>query len=197
MRLAPIAALLTALFPTACSRPPGEARSRPPAGGPGTGVVAEVDGSVITREELDRQVEGRLTRLQQEEYEMRRAALEELMTDRLIEAEARRRGLSREVLVRQEVDGRTASPAPGQAELIYDQNPQSFSGRTREQAVAEIREALARRLRSERRAQWEEGLREQATVVVLLQRPPAPPAPASPSSSSPTISARSAIGPRG
>src|SRR3972149_2202776 len=67
-----IATLLTALFPTACARPPGEARSRPPAGGPGTGVMAEVDGSVITREELDRQVEGRLTRLQQEEYEMRR-----------------------------------------------------------------------------------------------------------------------------
>ena len=171
MRLAPIAALLTALFPTACSRPPGEARSRPPAGGPGTGVVAEVDGSVITREELDRQVEGRLTRLQQEEYEMRRAALEELMTDRLIEAEARRRGLSREVLVRQEVDGRTASPAPGQAELIYDQNRERFSGRTREQAVAEIREALARRLRSERRAQWEEELRKQATVVVRLEPP--------------------------
>ncbi|OFV88520.1 MAG: hypothetical protein A2V74_08760, partial [Acidobacteria bacterium RBG_16_70_10] len=92
-------------------------------------------------------------------------------TDRLIEAEARRRGLSREVLVRQEVDGRTASPAPGQAELIYDQNRERFSGRTREQAVAEIREALARSLRSERRAQWEEELRKQATVVVRLEPP--------------------------
>ena len=171
MRLAPFAALLTAFLPAACSGPSGEAQPRPAAGGTGTGVVAEVNGSAITKEELDRKVEGRLTRVQQEEYEMRRAALEELMTDRLIEAEARQRGLSREDLIRQEVDDKTASPAPGQAELIYDQNHERFSGRTREQAVGEIREALARRLRTARRAQWEEGLRKRATVVVRLEPP--------------------------
>src|SRR5512145_3064152 len=67
-------------------------------------VVAEIDGTKVTSAELEDRSRARLARLRQEEYEIRKEALDNLVGERLIEAEAKRRGLTREALVKAEVD---------------------------------------------------------------------------------------------
>jgi predicted DsbA family dithiol-disulfide isomerase len=178
----PHAVALAALIAAACSRPSGSAGAvakgsapsskpaSPATASPGE-AVAELDGVPITRAELDARVEGGLTRLRQEEYDLRREALDKLIAERLIDAEAARRGVSREQLLRQEVDARVAAPLPGQAKTLYEQNRSRFAGQAPDQAIAELQKALAERATNERRSAFEKELRGRARVATHLEPP--------------------------
>jgi protein-disulfide isomerase len=137
----------------------------------GVGVVAEVNGAPILASELDAKAAGRLVRVRQEEYEIRRQVLDELIAERLVTAEAARRKLTPEELVRQEVDAKAVTLPPAQIETIYEQNKARFSGQTREEALARIREVLGERAKAERRDAWERQLRDAARVAVRLDVP--------------------------
>ena len=134
-------------------------------------VVARVDGSPIRGDELDQRVEKRLARVRQEEYEIRRQALQEMIGERLVEAEAKRRGLSREELLRDAVENQVLEPEPALVEQIYGQNEARFGSRTKDEAVSEIRRVLRDRARAERRSAFQAQLREKAEVVVALAAP--------------------------
>jgi protein-disulfide isomerase len=183
-----LALLLAApLALAACSRPTPPASSAggpgtgatPPAAGPasaaptvsGVGVVAEVNGAPILASELEQKVVGRLARLRQEEFDIRRQALDELIAERLVAAEAARRGLSPEELLRQEVDAKATALPADQVESIYEQNKARFTGQTRADALARIREVLGQRAKTERRAEYEKQLRGAARVGVRLEAP--------------------------
>ena len=161
----------------ACSRPAPPASS---AGGgtataaptvSGIGVVAEVNGAPVMASELEQKVVGRLARLRQEEFEIRRQALDELIAERLVGAEAVRRKLSVEELLRQEVDAKAAALPADQVESIYEQNKARFAGQTRAEALARIREVVGQRAKAERRAEYEKQLRDAARVAVRLEAP--------------------------
>jgi len=160
----------------ACSKAPS---SRPAGGAPataaplpgGNAVVAEIDGQAILASELDQKVEGRLGRLRQEEYEIRRQALDELIQERLLAKEAAARNLSTEALVAREVDAKASTLPDGQVEAVYEQNKGRFAGQSRQEAVARIRTVLAQRAQQQRRAEYEQELRQKAKIAIRLAPP--------------------------
>ncbi len=181
--------LAASLALAACSRSGGTASSpgtsataAPVAGGPataapsratvsGVGVVAEVNGAPVMASELDAKAASRLVAVRHEEYEIRKQALDELIAERLVAAEAARRKLSVEDLLRQEVDAKASALPAAQVETIYEQNKARFAGQTRADALARIREVMGQRAKAERRAAWEKGLRDAARVAVRLEAP--------------------------
>ena len=162
-----------------CSRPGGPASSPgAPAKGAssapavsGVGVVAEVNGAPILASDLDKRVAGRLVRLRQEEYEIRRQALDELIAERLLAAEAAKRGISPKELLRLEVDAKASTLPEAQIETIYEQNRARFDGQPRADALARIREVLGGRAKADQRTTYEKGLRDAARVAVRLEVP--------------------------
>jgi protein-disulfide isomerase len=174
--LAPLAAVHLILL-AGCSRPgggDGASASSSTSAAPNadrSAVLAEVDGRGITLGEVDARAKGRMVRLRQEEYEIRRDVLDELIADRLVDAEASREGVSREVLVRREVDEKIPTPDPAQIALIYERNRDRFAGQSREQALARIRRLVVDRAKTDRRATWEGQLRQKAGVVLHLEPP--------------------------
>jgi protein-disulfide isomerase len=156
------------------SRTPAAAAASPvasPLAASSGAVVAEVDGAPILASELDQKAAGRLARVRQEEYDIRRQALDELIADRLIAAEAAKRRLSPEALVAREVDAKAAPLEASDVEQIYEQNKGRFGGTTRDQAIARIRQIMGDRAKAERRAAWEKELRAAAPVTVRLEAP--------------------------
>ncbi len=161
---------------TACSRPDASAGSDPRSTVSGhedapSGVVAEVNGEAITRAQLEEEAAPHLARLRQEEYDIRRQVLESLIADRLVEVAARDQGISTEELLRRNVEEGIPAPPPSQLEEIYERNQARFTGQTREQAFATIRELLQERMVAERRKDFEQSLREKAAVTVHLEPP--------------------------
>jgi protein-disulfide isomerase len=170
--------LVAPLLLAACSRSGGGATqgaastdALTPASVSGVGVVAEVNGSPIFGTELEPKVAGRLARLRQEEYEIRRQTLEELIAERLLAAEASKRKVSTEELLRQEVDAKAGALTGEQVDVIYEQNKDRFAGQTRAEALARIREVLDQRGKAERRAAFQQELRDAARVAVRLEIP--------------------------
>jgi predicted DsbA family dithiol-disulfide isomerase len=175
--------LAAVLAVAACSRSTGSsgaaspARSAKPATAataspaPSGSVVAEVNGAPILASELEEKAAGRLARVRQEEYDVRREALDGLISERLIAAEAAKRRLSTEALVAREVDAKTPPLPASEVEQIYEQNKARFGGVPRDQAIARVRQVMGERAKADRRAAWEKELRAAAHVAVRLEAP--------------------------
>jgi protein-disulfide isomerase len=171
-------AFVTALALAACSRPPAATNAArdnsaqpAPAAASGVGVVAEVNGGAILASELEQRAAARMSRLRQEEYEIRRQALDELIAERLVAAEAEKRHLTAEELLRQEVDAKAQELSPARVEAIYEQNKAQFGSAPKEVAFARIREVMAGRVKDQRRQAFEKELRDAAKVSVRLEAP--------------------------
>src|SRR5688572_17299368 len=80
--------------------------------------VARVNGMVVTNEELDRAIGARLMRIRSEEYQIKMAILDELIAEKLIAAEAAKRGVPVAELLKTEVDAKTKVPADADLEEI-------------------------------------------------------------------------------
>jgi protein-disulfide isomerase len=157
---------LAAAAAAACSR----ARSADREGDP-QGVVARVAGRPITQKELDAKAVGALQRLKQQEYDARREALDELVTERLLDAEADSQHLSREELLKREVDGKVARPTPEEVDRVYAENKDRVGGRTRADVGPEIERSLVQRRSVERAQAYMEELKKKGRVEVLLVEP--------------------------
>ncbi len=165
------ATLLGACSATRAGDPPtvGQPSASPTASG--VGVVGEVNGSPILASELDAKASSRLARLRQEEYEIRRQTLDEIVDERLLDAEAAKRGISRDELLQREVDAKTPAPSASEVETLYEQNKTRFAGQPKQQALARIGEVLGQRAKAERHNAYLEDLRSKARVAVRLEVP--------------------------
>jgi len=84
------------------SSPPPPAQSPAPATttgsqapASGTDTVAVVDGEPVTRAALDHAVAPQIAKLDEQAYDIRRQQLDSIISDRLVAAEAKRRGVTR------------------------------------------------------------------------------------------------------
>jgi protein-disulfide isomerase len=129
--------------------------------------VALVGGVPITSGQLEKAVQGPLMELRMREYELRSQALDELISQRLLEAEAVRRGTTPAALLRAEVDERVSVTA-AELQAVYEGNKGRFPGRTEAEAKAQIEPAFTQQRRRERREALLAELRSKAGVRVLL-----------------------------
>jgi protein-disulfide isomerase len=134
--------------------------------------VALLEGEAISQGELDEWIKEALFREQTDDlaasevYELRSRMLQDLIDERVLEAEAERRGVSTEELLRLE---REALPAISDEEVtdFYEKNKQRMGGATRDQVADRIRRFLDGQRESEVKAT----LRQRAKVEVLLEPP--------------------------
>ena len=160
------------LVSAACARSEGPKPSASPAAPASSAeVVAQVDGVPILGRELDQRVERRLSRLRQEEYEIRSQALDEMIGEHLLEKEAKTRGITTEGLLRDEVDEQVPEPDPTLVEQVYEQNKARFAGKKKDEVVADVRKFLKDRARTDRRADLQRRLRAKSKVEVALKAP--------------------------
>src|SRR5713101_6039026 len=68
--------------------------------------LATVDGQPITEDDLLPQVEGPLRPLRDQEYQIKKKALDSMIAQRILDAEAKKKGLTADRLLEQEVDAK-------------------------------------------------------------------------------------------
>ena len=82
----------------------------PPAMKPASPTLATVDGQAITDDDLAPYVAGQLRPLREQEYQIKKKALDTLIGQKVLEAEAKKKGLTTEKLMEQEVDAKVPEP---------------------------------------------------------------------------------------
>jgi protein-disulfide isomerase len=153
--------------------------SSPPAAGPATGLAsaapsgaaAKVGSDVISQEDLEKIVAVRLLTLRTEEYEIRRAALQDLVGEKLLRAEASRRGVSFEDLVKTEIEAKTPVPPEAQISSILEANRNRLGSMSEAEARKSIADQLSRRAKDTRRDALVKELSAKTPVQILLSPP--------------------------
>ncbi|MGB7217977.1 MAG: thioredoxin domain-containing protein [Vicinamibacterales bacterium] len=168
---APALAALVAI--AGCSRSPAQQTRNPSP----TDVVASVGSTSVTLAEVDRtalQVPaanfGNL-KLSQALYEARRAALDAIVDDLLLDQEAKARSLATAALVEQEINAK--APPLGEAEITawYKTNQGRLQGAPLDQLRPQIQTFLMQERTRAARRQYLDQLRGKATVRMLLDPP--------------------------
>src|SRR5207244_1757743 len=103
--------------------------------------VATVAGQNISEQELsDALGPQQLMQLRTQEYETKSKALENLIRLKIVQAEAKKRGISAEKLIEQEVESKMADPTDGEVEAYFW--GQSRVGARFDEVQAQYRAAL-------------------------------------------------------
>jgi protein-disulfide isomerase len=131
--------------------------------------VATVDGQPIYEEDLASSVEGQLQALRTQEYEIKRKALDGLIEQKTLEVAAKKKGLTTDKLLEQEVNSRVTEPSDAELEGYY------FGMRVTSSPFEEIkpklREAYKQAKIQDARQIYIKNLRAETNVIVLLAAP--------------------------
>jgi predicted DsbA family dithiol-disulfide isomerase len=135
-----------------------------------TELAAEIDGRAITLEELDERIKEELFQSRAGSpaklYELRSEVLEQMIRERLLEAEGKRRGVPPEAVVELEV--KDLGPiSEEEIQNFYQENFQKEG----QVELASVRPQIQRYLENRRAAEVPRRLRERARVEVFLEAP--------------------------
>lgn len=130
--------------------------------------VATVDGQTIYDEDLAPSVQGQLLPLRNQEYEIKKKALDNLIEQKLLEAAAKKKGLTTEKLLDQEVNSKVPDSSDAEIEGYY-------LGLKVKSPLADVktqlRDGLKQTKTQQARQDYLKRLRADSNVVVLLSAP--------------------------
>jgi protein-disulfide isomerase len=132
-------------------------------------VLATVDGKQITLTEVDESVASSILPLQQQLYAIRKVALDNLITARLLESEARGQGVSLDELRRRLTLGEI-NVTRAQVEEAYAQNALFFAAMSPDEARERLRLDLENQARMKHYRTAIEALRRKWPVTVNLAK---------------------------
>src|SRR5258705_1677391 len=113
--------------------------------------AATIGNTAISLSDLDAAIGARLNRIRNDEYNIRRAVLEEMIATKLIDAEAARRHVTSEDLFKTEIEAKITPPDVAEIEPIYDGVADKYPGMSKDQVLAEIANGMRRQRLSARR----------------------------------------------
>ena len=132
--------------------------------------LAVVGGQTIYDDDLVPFVQGQVFQLRLQEYEVKSKALENLVNQKLLEAEAKKKGIPTEKLLEQEVDAKVPEPTETELQALYivqkEQLRKSF-----DDIRAQLQQLLKQAKLQQARQDYYKRLREQAGVSIFLQKP--------------------------
>jgi len=133
-------------------------------------VVASVNNVEITQKQVDDSVSARIYPLQQQLYAVRKAALENLVVSKILESEARARGVSVEQLRRELTLGEIVV-THAQVEQAYKQNASFFAAMSPDEARERLRLDLENQERMKHYRAGLDALRKKWTIRMSFAPP--------------------------
>jgi protein-disulfide isomerase len=132
--------------------------------------LAEVNGSAITAQDVERSAGRRLFQLNQQVYTLQRQKVEELIEQRLLSEEAKRRGVSIEALIEQEIDAKVPPVTDDDILTLYKANKDRIPVELAK-VKDQIRDVIKDQKLTSQRAAFLKNLRDKAKIVTYLKPP--------------------------
>jgi protein-disulfide isomerase len=136
-------------------------------------VVATIAGQPLPAGPILEKLKPTIFKMRMDTYELERAAVDRLISDMLVIAEANRRNVGAEVLMRTEVSEKARRPTDAEVEKFYAENKKAIRGDL--SAVHnQLADFLEERDKQRLERELNERLRRAANVRLLIQEPQAP-----------------------
>jgi len=131
---------------------------------------------------VNKQAEAGMERLKQQEasfrrqmaqdtYTVKKAALDQIVQQKVLEKEAAARSMTVDALVKAEVDDKAGAPTKAEVQEFYDKNKARMGGKTLEQASPDIETALRQQKLQTRRTAFTKELQDKSKLTVMLEPP--------------------------
>lgn len=135
------------------------------------GVLATVEGRAITEADISGAIAGQMVRINSQIYTLKKQALDTLIGDLLLEQEAKKRGVSREQLLQQEVNAKVGAASDAEVEQVYNANKARLDNKTLEEMKPQILQQLQGGKLQQQQQAFTQSLRKAAAVKMLLKPP--------------------------
>jgi len=135
-------------------------------------LLAIVGDQPITDDDLPASAQGQLKQLQEQVYQIRKKALENLINERLLEAEARKKGVANtEKLLEQEVDSKVPEPTDVELKAIYAVQKEQMGNPPLSDAKAQLAQNLKKARIQQARAEYYALLASESRIAILVVPP--------------------------
>lgn len=166
---------------TAASAPPTTAAAQAttsPTGMSDDAVVARWKDGTITYGDLKTAAGAQLIQMEIEyltnRYQAESQAADQLLVEKLVEAEATRRGLTPDALMKVEIEDKTPAPSDEEVQQLYAAMQRQLRGRPFEEVKEMVTAQALQRKQAERFSAWLEDLKEAAGAEVTVPFPDMP-----------------------
>ena len=174
--------LVLAAFPVVAKEKEKDKAAAASASAAGTGVAAYLGSEPISMDQVNKQAEAGMERLRQQEasfrrqaaqdtYTIKRAALDQIVQQKLIEKEAAARSMQVADLLKAEVDDKAGQITKAEVTDFYEKNKARLGGKTLEQATPDIENALRQQKLQTLRTAFVKDLQDKANLKVMLEPP--------------------------
>lgn len=146
----------------ACAQTAEKSESRP--------VAATIAGKPIYEDELEPLIKSEVQKLRNQEYQIKTTALDRLIQQKILDAEAERQGVTVGALVQKEIEQKASAPSDAEVEALYAQERDRL-GRPLSEIRNELRDAM---LKDRMRLAFQEymaGLRQKNSVTIVMAAP--------------------------
>src|SRR5215472_6300226 len=134
-------------------------------------TVAQVNGEMISLQDLEQAAGEPLSRLEQQVYQLKKQKLEEMIADRLLAEEAHRRKITLESLIEAEITSKVAPVTPEEIHSVYELNKNQLQ-RPESEVRDQIKTLLSDQKVAQLRREYAKSLEEKAKVSIHLTAPP-------------------------
>jgi protein-disulfide isomerase len=159
-----------------------EAKTSKPAASGDSGVAAVLGGETITMEQVNKAADAGMDRLRQQEaafrrqlaqdgYNVKRSALDQIVEQKLLDQEAKKRSVTTDALLKTEVEDKAGKVTKEEINGFYEQNKARMQGKTLEQAAPDIEKGLGQQKLQLRRTAFVKELKDKAQLKVMLEPP--------------------------
>jgi protein-disulfide isomerase len=170
-------ALIAAVLLTACKTGSSPSQQSPLAMSPGE-QVAVVDGQPVTYGDVQKEQGGKLVQAEVKAltdlYDARRSAVDEYVTKRMVDAEAKSKGETMEQWYEKDVLGMVAAPSEDEVKKFYEQNKAQMGGQSYDQVKDRIAAYLKQQKGREQLTKTVEDLKAKHGVQLTLAQPNLP-----------------------
>jgi len=136
-------------------------------------TAAIVNGVKIMMQDIDEPIKDKVKELQNQVVEARKRQVNQMINTKLLEAEAKKRGISADRLLEMEVVSKVTTPTEAEAQTFYQQNRDKIQGEFKD-----VKASIIAYIRNERQAQEAKRLADRlrtATPVKVMVENPTPP----------------------
>jgi len=134
-------------------------------------VLATVDGKNITEADIANSIAGQMTQIHNQIYTAKKRAVDALIAEQLLDQEAKKRGISREQLLQQEVNAKVQPPTDAEIQQAYDSVKARLQNKTLDEVKPQIVQQLQAGKLQQRRQVFIQSLRKEASVKMVLKPP--------------------------
>ncbi len=134
-------------------------------------VLATVGEKSITEADIENQIKGRMLRLNNQIYSLKKQAVDSIVNTHLLEEEAKKRGITRQQLRQQEVTDKTAQVTDVEVLDYYTKNKARLGEQKLEEIRAQLKQSLQARKQQQRQQAFTAALRKAATIDFKLKPP--------------------------